>query len=195
MSRNRVRRSFTVETKARGRQAPAVLPVRAPLLEPSAPAFPSLEAAALFGGAPARRSEDGAEVVERSAPRRILPSLIALPQPEPEAVEAVVPEPRLPRVRRVKLPRVEAQGKAVRREAVRPEAPMPEHAVPPAVRDEPATLAQPLPETPQPSRPKQARPKQSQPKTTEAGRRIARRAEKALPLGERWKRRLPRVCW
>ncbi|GJD80713.1 hypothetical protein GCM10007886_45110 [Methylobacterium gregans] len=185
MSRNRVRRSFTVETKARGRQAPAVLPVRAPLLEPSAPAFPSLEAAALFGVAPARRSEDGAEAVERSAPRRILPSLIELPQPEPEAVEAVAPEPRLPRVRRVKLPRAEAQGKAARREAVSPEVPTPERAVPQPVRDEPARLAQPLPE----------KPRQSRPKTAEAGRRIARRAEKALPLGERWKRRLPRVCW
>jgi len=180
MSRNRVRRSFTVETKARGRQAPAVLPVRAPLLEPSAPAFPSLEAAALFGGASARRSEDGAETVERSAPRRILPSLIELPQPEPEAVEAVAPEPRLPRVRRVKLPRAETQGKAVGREA-----PMPERAVPPVVRDEPARIAQPLP----------VEPEQSRPKAAEAGRRIARRPEKALPLGERWKRRLPRVCW
>ncbi len=186
MSRNRVRRSFTVETKARGRQAPAVLPVRAPLLEPSAPAFPSLEAAALFGGAPARRVQDDAQTAERSAPRRVLPSLIEPPQPEPEpeVVETVAREPRLPRVRRVKLPRADTQGQSVLREPVHPETQAPERA-PPAVLAEPVTLAQP------PS----AQPKPPQAKPAQAGRRSARRAEKALPLGERWKRRLPRVCW
>lgn len=189
MSRNRVRRSFTVETKARGRQAPAVLPVRAPLLEPSAPAFPSLEAAALFGGASARRAEDGAETVERSAPRRILPSLIEPPQPEPEVAETLAPEPRLPRVRRVKLPRAEPQGKAAPRAAIRPETQTPERAVP-VVRAEPVKLVQPLP-----AQSKPARSEPAQPKTAESGRRAARRPEKALPLGERWKRRLPRVCW
>ncbi|MEE7476832.1 hypothetical protein MHIMP23_10970, partial [Methylobacterium hispanicum] len=79
MSRNRVRRSFTVETKARGRQAPATLPVRAPLIEQPSPAFPSLEAAALFGAGPARPAEAETAPVGRPAPRRILPSLIAAP--------------------------------------------------------------------------------------------------------------------
>lgn len=169
MSRNRVRRSFTVETKARGRQAPATLPVRAPLIEQPSPAFPSLEAAALFGAGPAR-----------PAPRRILPSLIAAPAAEPEEAEEAAPvarEPRLPRVRRVKLPRTEAPAEPARAEpepASRPEAP-----------SAPVDSAQPT----------STQPRSVQAKPAEPVRRSGRRAEKALPLGERWKRRLPRVCW
>jgi hypothetical protein len=172
MSRNRVRRSFTVETKARGRQAPAILPVRAPLLEPHAPAFPSLEAAALFGaepGCPAGGGNAG-----RPAPRRILPSLIELPVPEPEEAEPVMREQRLPRVRRVKPLRGE----------------------PAAIEAEPASVIPALSQAAETSAPKTAPPEPTRAvRAAEPVRRAARRAEKALPLGERWKRRLPRVCW
>lgn len=182
MSRNRLRRSFTVETKARGRQAPAILPVRAPLLEQPSPAFPSLEAAALFSREPVRPADTGAEAAGRPATRRILPSLIEAPAPEPEP-EVIEPVIREPRVRRVKLARAEARGDAPRPEPVRQERiarnePLAEGLVPPvAAQIDPAQgkLAPTVP--------------------AEPARRAGRRAEKALPLGERWKRRLPRVCW
>lgn len=180
MSRNRVRRSFTVETKARGRQAPATLPVRAPLIEQPSPAFPSLEAAALFGAGPARPAEAETAPVGRPAPRRILPSLIAAPAAEPEEAEeaaSVAREPRLPRVRRVKLPRTAAPAEPARAE--------PEPASRPEAAPAPVGSAQPT----------STQPRSVQAKPAEPVRRSGRRAEKALPLGERWKRRLPRVCW
>lgn len=183
MSRNRLRRSFTVETKARGRQAPAILPVRAPLLEQPSPAFPSLEAAAVFGGAPARRTDMGAEPAGQAASRRILPSLIEAPAPEPEAPEPAAREPRLPRVRRVKLPRAEAQA-----EAVVSVQPLPARIEPPQAKLAPDPLSQSQSQS-------QSQAKVPQAAAGEAGRRALRRAEKVLPLGERWKRRLPRVCW
>lgn len=177
MSRNRVRRSFTVETKARGRQAPAILPVRAPLLEQPSPAFPSLEAAAVFGGAPARRTDMGAEPAGQAASRRILPSLIEAPAHEPEAPEPAAREPRLPRVRRVKLPRTEAPAEPARAEP------------------EPASRLEAPPAPVDSAQPTSTQPRSVQAKPAEPVRRSGRRAEKALPLGERWKRRLPRVCW
>ncbi|AWN38172.1 hypothetical protein DK427_22550 [Methylobacterium radiodurans] len=168
-----MRRSFTVETKARGRQAPAILPVRAPLLEQPSIAFPSLEAAALFGGEPAKRVEDGAAPAGRPAPRRILPSLIEPPAPVlEEEAEPAAREARLPRVRRVKLPRAAAAPARAESSAMQAD---------PAHAERVSTL-------PAPAKPKSADP-------AEPARRTIRRSEKVLPLGERWKRRLPRVCW
>ncbi|VUD71967.1 hypothetical protein MET9862_02559 [Methylobacterium symbioticum] len=169
MSRNRVRRSFTVETKARGRQAPAFLPVRAALLENKS----ERSAARLFEAAPA----SGAE---RPEPRRILPSLVPPPVAEPEPVAVESAEAPLPRVRRVAVrqaaPKAEAAPKAPSRSAkVKPAAVI---EVPPAT---PVASVQPaLP---------------SQPETAERASRRSRREGEDLRLGERWKRRLPRVCW
>ena len=163
MPRNRVRRSFTVETKSRGRQAPAFLPVRAPLLESG----PERLAPSLFEAVSAPRPE-------RPEPRRILPSLM-LPQvsePEPDRVEPAA-EPPLPRVRRV----------AARRRVAAPER-----------ETQPAPIVHPVPELAEIV----AAAQQAAPGSSDAAERAPRRTRRAgedLRLGERWKRRLPRVCW
>lgn len=171
MSRNRVRRSFTVETKARGRQAPAFLPVRAALLENKS----ERSASRLFEAATT-------PCAERPEPRRILPSLISPPvaEPEPEPVREV--EAPLPRVRRVAVrqskPKLEAEPKAQPRAAkALPVAAAKVPSAPAAASVQPAML--PL-------------------RTAEAADRAPRRPRREsedLRLGERWKRRLPRVCW
>lgn len=169
MSRNRVRRSFTVETKVRGRQAPAFLPVRAPLLEN----VPERPAHRLFEAVPAPSAE-------RPEPRRILPNLIPAPavEPEPEPVHAA--EPRLPRVRRVALRRAKAEAEP----AVQPKP----KARPEAAKPRPAAKVVPAPVA---SAPADVPP----PRVAEQAPRRSRREGEDLRIGERWKRRLPRVCW
>lgn len=159
MSRTRVRRSFTVETKSRGRQAPAFLPVRASLLESAPKPRPE---AGLFESRPE-------PAAARHEPRRILPNLIVPPVAEPEPEPVTAAEPPLPRVRRVK--QASRGPTAPRSEEIRiPVPPVPARAAP-------------VPVPP------------SEPRPAEIGPRPARRPAEGLRRGERWKRRLPRVCW
>lgn len=178
MSRQRVRRSFTVEVKSGARQGSASdIPNRltaAAEPTPRSPVWP-------WDAAPASSPQTPAPAATER--RRILPSLLPTQaleaEPEPEPIE----EP-LPRVRRVAMP---ATGEPPRKRG-RPrkiplaempasngevfEAPVAVEAIPdvPELRGVPAEGA-------------------SRPRTT------GRAEEQVLRRGERWKRRLPRACW
>ncbi|WP_407531054.1 hypothetical protein [Methylobacterium oryzisoli] len=184
MTRNRVRRSFTVEVKGRGRSGlnlqeatksssppPSVLWAGTDLSrelaqlaeEPVKTALPSL-------------TQQPAEKVEA---RRILPSLLVV---EPMAVEpepAVEREPRLPRVRRGSewlkaKPKREAGEKPV--DSVIPRLPI--------SALQPQTLAAMPVAAPDPAQAVRLRRVKMHSKVGPK-----------LKAGERWKRRLPRACW
>jgi len=190
MTRNRVRRPFAVEVKQRGRsaagqadpQTPAGLwgtidlaeePVRPPVstkmttkITPPRIAAPAMQGAGSAAPAALAKAEN----------RRVLPSLIA-PPPEPDTPPADEAEPRLPRVRRV-----------VVRKATRTAAPAPRpEAAPPSPA--PIELPRPAPLPPQVAD-GQARIVAPRSSRTRPG-----RTPESLRIGERWKRRLPRVCW
>ncbi|KQQ14281.1 DNA-binding protein [Methylobacterium sp. Leaf123] len=175
MLRNRGRRPFTVEAKSNGQtrfvSIPSKLPREAQKRAGHAEAaalWPSLEAAASSPRTPS----------DEAAPehRRILPSLLVAEVPEPEAEPVIEPEV-LARVRRVAPPSTAPDGAPRRRGRPR------KVPIPNAV----AVVEPAVPEPPQP--------------VTETAplvvsrRRSDRPGSETLRLGERWKRRLPRVCW
>ena len=187
MTRNRVRRPFAVEVKQRGRSASASADQQTPsglwgtidlAEEPVRPSVstktttkitpPRITAPAMLGAASAALAK--AEI------RRVLPSLIA-PPPEPDEPPADEVEPRLPRVRRVVVRKATRAAAPAPRPDAAPASPAPIEpprpaARPPQVADGPARIVAPRPARARPGRP---------PET--------------LRIGERWKRRLPRVCW
>ncbi|WP_407523809.1 hypothetical protein [Methylobacterium oryzisoli] len=183
MTRNRVRRSFTVEVKGRGRSGlnlheatksssppPSVLWAGTGLSQelaqladdPVSTAAPS----------PAKQS------VEKVEARRVLPSLLVAEPITVEPEPAPVREPRLQRVRRVSermkaKPKREASEKPTAQTISWPREPVSQFQ-PPAVPVAAQALA--------PS---------TKPRTVK----VRSKAEPTLRAGERWKRRLPRACW
>ncbi|AWB20718.1 hypothetical protein DA075_07110 [Methylobacterium currus] len=165
----------------------------------------------IFGKAPADKvaaDKDAAPqatakqaAAKQSTAKRVLPSLIAPPEPEPEPEVAPEPEPKLPRVRRYR-----AAEPAPRRTAgPRPAFVWPEDWPDEAPIQTPAPITVPprsqdrieLPKT-------EAAPQASDDGETRDGEnrageirpRVKRRAgDEDLRIGQRWKRRLPRVCW
>lgn len=144
---------------------------------------------------------------QRAAPaKRVLPSLIAPPEPEPEPEAAPEPEPKLPRVRRYR-----AAEPAPRRAAgPRPAFVWPEDWPDEAPIQTPAPIAVPaapridskiqVPTHQVPVRQASTVPAgEAAPQASESGeirpRAKRRGAEEDLRIGQRWKRRLPRVCW
>ncbi|TFZ57733.1 DNA-binding protein [Methylorubrum sp. Q1] len=174
MLRNRGRRPFTVEAKSNGQtrfvSIPSKLPREAQKRAGHAEAaalWPSLEAAAPS----VRTSADEAPPEHR----RILPSLLVAEVQEPESEPAIEPEV-LPRVRRVAPPSTTPEGAPRRRGRPR------KVPIPNAIE----VVEQPVPEPPQPVT--ETTPLVSRRRSDRAG-------SETLRLGERWKRRLPRVCW
>ena len=174
MLRNRVRRPFTVEAKSNGQARFVSIPSKLPGETQkqaghakAAALWPSLEAAA--PSVPASADEAPSEH------RRILPSLLVAEVQEPEAEPAVEPEV-LPRVRRVAPPGTTPEGAPRRRGRPR-KVPVPDvvQVVEPAVPEPPRPVAETAPLV--------------------RRRRSDRPGSETLRLGERWKRRLPRVCW
>lgn len=172
--RNRGRRPFTVEAKSNGQtrfvSIPSKLPREAQKRAGHAEAealWPSLEAATSSPRTPS----------DEAAPehRRILPSLLVAEVQEPEAEPAVEPEVP-PRVRRVAPPGTTPEGAPRRRGRPR-KVPVPDvvQVVEPAVPEPPRPVAETAPLV--------------------RRRRSDRPGSETLRLGERWKRRLPRVCW
>ena len=183
MTRNRVRRSFTVEVKGRGRSSlnlqeaaksssppPSVLWAGTGLSQELAQfaEYPVSTAAP----SPTKQS------VEKVEARRVLPSLLLV---EPIAVEpepAAVREPRLPRVRR-----------AAERMKVKPKR---------KASEKPTTSTFSWPPEPISQFRPPAAPVAAQalaPSTKLRTVKVRSKAEPTLRAGERWKRRLPRACW
>ncbi len=166
MRHPRVRRPFIVESRGSSRESGSVAIPKRIQPGPQAQSKPAAQAAAPFFDPWAAIT---APVEPSAAPRRILPNIMAPPEPSPAEAESAAPAPeetRLPRVRRVKprAPRAVA--------VVAPQAVEPPPSPPPAPRPEPSlTLA--------------GRP----PLRTE------RSDRSSLPAGQRWKARLPRSCW
>ncbi|GJD48493.1 hypothetical protein OPKNFCMD_1214 [Methylobacterium crusticola] len=212
MTRHRARPSFTVEIK-RNRSTPLTPladsedPSREPPRRPAARGlwegtglFEEAAAATQSGRfdppAPAAAPEPAPapRAAAAAAPaKRILPSLIA--PPEPPAPEPVEPEPDLR-----PAPRRRSGAEASERRAARgrPAAARPAFVWPEDWPDE-VPVAAPAPATPV------AAPASAPPPPPEAsdpleaadarGRPKRRLADADLRVGQRWKRRLPRVCW
>lgn len=176
MTRNRGRRSFTVAAKSSGQSGFVTIPVKAPRAAKAARQVSAAPSSAAFSE-PAPASASASELM----PRRILPSLIAWEAPVPEPEPAFTPEPPLPRVRRIT-----PQGTlddAPRRRGRPRKHPLPVDTAPVVAR---TPEPEPVPVTaPAVSPVAQAKP---------AMRRVQPDGVR-LPLGERWKRRLPRACW
>lgn len=142
-------------------------------------------------------AKDAATSKNTASPKRVLPSLIAPPEPAPEPEVAPEPEPKLPRVRRYRT----AEPAPRRNAGPRPAFVWPEDWPDEAPIQTPAPITVPaaarrqdkvqdrieLPKTeaaPQGSEESEIRP------------RVKRRTgDEDLRIGQRWKRRLPRVCW
>lgn len=182
MLRNRVRRPFTVEAKASGQARSITIPSKQPR-EPrkrtgqdeaaaaAARLWPSFETAPANSPSPVETAPEH---------RRILPSLLVVEVQEPEPEPTPEPE-ELFRVRR--LPAVEPAETAPRRRG----RPRKEAARPDATVQRDAAVIEPVePELPRPAA--EAAP-------LVRHRRPDRTGSETLRLGERWKRRLPRVCW
>lgn len=173
MLRNRVRRPFTVEAKSSGQARYVSIPSKQPR-EPykrtarteATALWPLLEAAEIV-------PQPSVEPVQEH--RRILPSLIVADVQEPEPEPTIEPE-ELPRVRRVSRP-IEAPHNAPRRRG-RPRKV--------AVQQIEEVAEQVAPEIPQAV--VEATPVISRHRRDRAG-------SETLCRAERWKRRLPRVCW
>lgn len=149
-------------------------------------------------------AKDVAPTKDAAPAKRVLPSLIAPPAPEPEPEVAPEPEPKLPRVRRYRT----AAPAAPRRTAgPRPAFVWPEDWPDEAPIQTPAPITVPaaprsqdrielarveLPQT-------EAAPHAAadgEPRAGEVRPRVKRRTgDEDLRIGQRWKRRLPRVCW
>ncbi|BAQ46536.1 MULTISPECIES: hypothetical protein [Methylobacterium] len=129
--------------------------------------------------------------------KRVLPSLIAPPEPEPEPEAAPEPEPKLPRVRRYRT----AAPAQRRTPGPRPAFVWPEDWPDEAPIQTPAPIALPAAPriqaaAPQPEAPQSKAPVAEAAETGEMRLRAKRRAgDEDLRVGQRWKRRLPRVCW
>lgn len=177
MLRNRVQRPFTVEAKSSGHSRRVSIPSKQPR-EPhkrkgrteAAMLWPSLDAAAVAPQPLAKPVQEH---------RRILPSLVVAEVQELEPEAAIEPE-ELPHVRRASRP-VEATEGAPRRRG-RPRKMIVQEAVQQAVE----VVEQVAPEN-----------AQAVPETAPiiSRRRPERTGSETLRLGERWKRRLPKVCW
>ncbi|GAA0272482.1 hypothetical protein GCM10008965_45300 [Methylorubrum aminovorans] len=173
MQRNRVRRKFTVEAKSSGQTRYVSIPSKQPR-EPqkrigrteTATLWTSLDAAA------AAPQSVAAPVQEH---RRILPSLLVADVQELELEPAIKPE-ELPRARRISRP-IEATEGAPRRRGGRRKV---------IVEQAAEVVDQLAPEPPQAV---------AETVTAISRRRLDRTGSEKLRLGERWKRRLPSVCW
>ncbi|TGD97996.1 hypothetical protein [Methylobacterium nonmethylotrophicum] len=141
---------------------------------------------------------DPAAAKAQAAPaKRVLPSLIAPPEPEPEPAPAPEPEPKLPRVRRYR-----AAEPAPRRAGPRPAFVWPEDWPDEDPIQAPAPIALPAAhkiKAPTIQVPKIQAPRVEAAQAPDAGeiraRAKRRTADEDLRVGQRWKRRLPRVCW
>ena len=173
MQRNRIRRTFTVEAKSSGQTRHVSIPSKQPR-EPhkrtgragATSLWPSLDAAASVPQA-------SAEPIKEQ--RRILPSLIVTEVYEPEPEPTIKPE-ELVRVRRVSPPAAAVEGAPRRRG--RPGKVIVQQAVEvveQAARELPEAVTEIVPII--------------------SRRRPDRTGSETLRLGERWKRRLPKVCW
>lgn len=173
MQRNRVRRTFTVEAKSSGQTRHVSIPTKQPR-EPqkrigrteATTLRPALDAAA------AAPQSVAAPVQEH---RRILPSLLVADVQEPESEPAIKPE-ELPHARGVSRS-IEATEGALRRRGRRRKV---------IVEQAAEVVEQLAPEPPQAV---------AETVTAITRRRLDRTGSEKLRLGERWKRRLPRVCW
>ena len=177
MLRNRIQRPFTVEAKSSGQSRRISIPSKQPR-EPHKRAG-RMEAAMLWPSLDAAAAAPQPHVEPVQEHRRILPSLIVAEMPELELEPAAEPE-ELPRVRRASRP-IEATEGAPRRRG-RPRKVIVQEAVQQAVE----VVEQVGPE-----------PAQAVPETAPiiSRRRPERAGSETLRLGERWKRRLPKVCW
>ncbi|MEH3144920.1 MAG: hypothetical protein PGN34_06140 [Methylobacterium frigidaeris] len=206
MTRNRARPSFTVEIK-RNRPAPA-LAVGDADHHPTetvkrATGRGLWEGTSLFEEVAAAESSGRFDTEPLPAPvttkapsaaaqsRRVLPSLIAPPEPAaPEPVE-VQREERLPPVRRPQalLKPTKPAPRPTRTVFVWPED-WPDEPVVAAPAPVPAFKAAEPAVQPAEAQDPAAAPGPSEPRS-----RQARRRDADLQSGQRWKRRLPRVCW
>jgi hypothetical protein len=178
MRQPRVRRPFIVESRGSGRDGLSVaIPKRIPSSPQTARKVAAEAARPLFDPWAAVTTPP-----EPTAQRRILPNIMAPPEPAPVEPEAAAPaeEAPLPRVRRVK-PRAAP--------APRTRAPV-----------EAAPAPEPLPVPVEASKPEA--PKSDAAKSDAAlaplvrmALREGRTGRAALPAGQRWKARLPRACW
>ncbi|KMO11347.1 hypothetical protein [Methylobacterium platani] len=182
-----------------GRFDPPEPPVFAKVPDAKAPEARAFEAKGLETKAPADRSLADRTFGAAAPAKRVLPSLIAPPEPEPEPEVAPEPEPKLPRVRRYRTAEPAPRRAAGPRPAfvwpedwpdeapIRTPAPI---TVPAAPRAEPARIPSSDIEVPRAEAAPQA------PEAGETRPRGKRRAgDEDLRIGQRWKRRLPRVCW
>ncbi|MCJ2013539.1 hypothetical protein [Methylobacterium sp. J-076] len=170
MRHPRVRRPFIVESRGSSRDGNSVaIPKRVP---------PSPQLQSKIASESVRLVFDPWAAVSApseptAAARRILPNIMAPPEPDPLEPEAMAPprEAALPRVRRAK-PRAAV---AAPRPAALAEAPA---ATPPR----PVAIAEPARDT-------------AAPPSLRPSLRTDRSGRAALPAGQRWKARLPRACW
>jgi hypothetical protein len=159
---------------------------------------PSDKAPAARDASPARAS---APAKDAAPAKRVLPSLIAPPEPEPEPEVAPEPEAKLPRVRRYRA----AAPAAPRRTAgPRPAFVWPEDWPDEAPIQTPITVpaaprSQDRIELSRVELPKTEAASHASDDEARAGEvrpRVKRRTgDEDLRIGQRWKRRLPRVCW
>lgn len=177
MLRNRVRRPFTVETKSSGQTRHVSIPSKQPRQPQkrtgrteTATLWPSLDAGVVVSQPPSE------PVQER---RRILPSLIVAEVQEVEPEPAIEPD-ELPRVRRVSRPNEATEGAPRRRGR-------PRKAAAEQITHQAVEMAEQVSQQP-PQALTEAAP-------TISRRRPVRTGSDTLRLGERWKRRLPKVCW
>ncbi|AWN49313.1 hypothetical protein DK419_25630 [Methylobacterium terrae] len=156
--------------------------------------------------APAQRASAKATSAKAVPAKRVLPSLIAPPEPEPEPEAAPEPEAKLPRVRRYRT----AEPAPRRTAGPRPAFVWPEDWPDEAPIQAPAPITVPaaprieskiqVPDRQLPDRqvPHRQTP-EAAPQAAEAGeirpRAKRRPGDEDLRIGQRWKRRLPRVCW
>jgi hypothetical protein len=187
MRQPRVRRPFSVETRGSGRDGNSIaIPKRVP---------PSPQTTRKGSTEATRPVFDPWAAVtappEPVAQRRILPNIMAPPEPasrEPE-VEAPAAEAPLPKVRRVN-PRVAAP-------APRAKAPVTKSPVGrPAIAKAPVAAAPaPRPAPAVAAKPEAEKSDAAMAPLVRMALREGRTGRAALPAGQRWKARLPRACW
>ena len=184
MTRNRVRRSFTVEVKSRSRLASSVHEAPKSSSPPPSVLWAGTDLSrelARLAEAPVAIADraPAQKVVEKIEARRVLPSLLAAEPITVEPAPAPVREPRLPRVRRVSE-RTKVQPKLDAVSAPANSA---------ASRSRP--LAGKTGDRASPVGPVLNAAPVAVLRTMKARRKV----EPAPKAGERWKRRLPRACW
>lgn len=173
MQRNRVRRTFTVEAKSSGQSRHVSIPSKQPR-EPQKRTGRT-ETATLWASLDAAAAAPQSVTAPVQKHRRILPSLLVADVQETASEPAIKPE-ELPRARRISRP-IEVTEGAPRRRGRRRK----------VIVEQAAEVAEQLaPEPPQAV---------AETVTAISQRRLDRTGSEKLRLGERWKRRLPRVCW